>query len=107
MSRADVQVRTKDGVCRTAVFRPAVGAGPWPPVIFYMDGIAIRPTLYVMCQRLADFGYLVLLPDMFYRIGVYEPFEGKSVFIDPVQRDKLMLSEPIRISTISPSKRCA
>ena len=90
MSRANVEIKTKDGACRTAVFRPASGAGPWPAVIFYMDGVAIRPTLYDMCQRLADFGYLVLLPDMFYRIGVYEPFEGKAVFTDPVQREKLM-----------------
>lgn len=90
MSRADVEINTKDGACRTAVFRPASGAGPWPPVIFYMDGVAIRPTLYEMCQRLADFGYLVLLPDMFYRIGAYEPFDGKTIFNDPVQREKLM-----------------
>jgi carboxymethylenebutenolidase len=90
MSRADVEIKTEDGVCRAAVFRPASGAGPWPPVIFYMDGVAIRPTLYDMCQRLADFGYLVLLPDMFYRIGAYEPFDGKTLFTDPVQRDKLM-----------------
>jgi carboxymethylenebutenolidase len=90
MSRADVEIKTKDGACRTAVFRPASGAGPWPAVIFYMDGVAIRPTLYDMCQRLADFGYLVLLPDMFYRVGTYEPFDGKTLFTDPVQRDKLM-----------------
>jgi carboxymethylenebutenolidase len=90
MSRADVQINTKDGACRTAVFRPASGTGPWPPVIFYMDGVAIRPTLYAMGQRLADFGYLVLLPDMFYRIGAYEPFDGKTIFTDPVQREKLM-----------------
>jgi carboxymethylenebutenolidase len=90
MSRADVQITTKDGVCRTAEFRPAAGAGPWPPVIFYMDGVAIRPTLYDMCQRLADCGYLVLLPDMFYRAGRYEPFDGKTLFSDPVQRERLM-----------------
>jgi carboxymethylenebutenolidase len=90
MSRADVQIKTKDGACRAAVFRPASGAGPWPAVIFYMDGVAIRPTLYDMCQRLADIGYLVLLPDMFYRVGPYEPFDGKTLFNDPVQRDRLM-----------------
>lgn len=90
MSRTDVKIQTKDGACRTAVFRPATGAGPWPPVIFYMDGVAIRPTLYDMGQRLADFGYLVLLPDMFYRIGPYEPFDGKTIFSDPKQREKLM-----------------
>ena len=90
MSRTDLEIKTKDGACRTALFRPASGMGPWPPVIFYMDGVAIRLTLYDMGQRLADMGYLVLLPDMFYRIGAYEPFDGKTIFTDPVQRDKLM-----------------
>jgi carboxymethylenebutenolidase len=90
MSRADVAIKTRDGACRAAVFRPASGGAPWPPVIFYMDGVAIRPTLYDMGQRLADLGYLVLLPDMFYRVGVYEPFDGKTIFSDTVQRDRLM-----------------
>jgi len=88
MSRTNVMVRTQDGDCRTAVFRPS-GAGPWPAVIFYMDGIAIRPTLYDHGQRLADMGYLVLLPDMFYRIGPYEPLDGKKLFSDPAQRERL------------------
>src|ERR1700728_402142 len=59
MSRVDVEIKTKDGACRTAVFRPASGEGPWPPVIFYSS-------------------------------GAYEPFDGKTIFTDPVQRDKLM-----------------
>ena len=46
MSRADVEINSKDGACRTSVFRPAAGVGPWPAVIFYMDAVAIRPTLY-------------------------------------------------------------
>ena len=39
------------------------------PVIFYMDGLGIRPTLFEMGHRLANGGYIVLLPDMFYRSG--------------------------------------
>lgn len=41
-------------------------------VIFYMDGLGIRPTLFAMSQRLADEGYVVLLPDLYYRAGPYE-----------------------------------
>jgi carboxymethylenebutenolidase len=33
-----------------------------------------------MGQRLADAGYVVLLPDLFYRAGPYEPLEPKKVF---------------------------
>src|SRR5579862_488563 len=88
MSRSDVNIRTQDGDCRMAVFRPS-GAGPWPAVIFYMDGIAIRPTLYDHGQRLADLGYLVLMPDLFYRIGPYEPLDGKTLFNNPAERERL------------------
>ncbi|CAN5331392.1 dienelactone hydrolase family protein [soil metagenome] len=57
-----------------------IGDGPWPAVIFYMDGLAIRPTLVEMGQRLAANGYVVLVPDLFYRYGPYPPFDPKAVF---------------------------
>jgi carboxymethylenebutenolidase len=43
-----------------------------------MDGLGIRPVLFEMGQRLADAGFLVLLPDLFYRIGPYEPARRRS-----------------------------
>lgn len=79
MSHEQFSLRTRDGDCPTHVFTPE-GQGPWPAVIFYMDGLAIRPTLFQMGQRLADAGYVVLLPDLFYRAGPYEPLVPKEVF---------------------------
>jgi carboxymethylenebutenolidase len=79
MSREQIEIRTQDGQCRTAVFKPD-GRGQWPAVIFYMDGLGIRPVLYDMCERIARDGYVVLLPDMFYRAGPYEPLDPKAVF---------------------------
>jgi len=75
-------IRTRDGNCPTHVFTPE-GAGPWPAVIFYMDGLGIRPTLFDMSQRLADAGYVVLLPDLYYRAGPYKPLVPKEVFASP------------------------
>ena len=80
MAREDVSIPTDDGECRTAVFTPDDGAGPWPAAIFFMDGLGIRPVLFEMAQRLADAGYVVLLPDLFYRVGPYEPLDVKEVF---------------------------
>lgn len=79
MSHEQISVHTRDGECPTHVFTPA-GAGPWPAAIFYMDGLGIRPTLFTMAQRLADAGYVVLLPDLFYRAGPYGPLVPKDVF---------------------------
>ncbi|MBU3992683.1 MAG: dienelactone hydrolase family protein, partial [Alphaproteobacteria bacterium] len=54
--------------------------GPWPAVIFYMDGLDIRPALFEMAQRMADGGYVVLLPDLFYRAGRYEQLDPVVIF---------------------------
>lgn len=80
MSFELVSVKTQDGVCPVRVFTPEGGVGPWPAAIFFMDGLGIRPTLIDMAQRLANGGYIVLLPDMYYRAGAYEPLDPKQVF---------------------------
>ena len=84
--REPIQIRTRDGQCRTTVFRPEGGAGAWPAVIFFMDGLGIRPVLYDMCERIARDGYVVLLPDMFYRAGHYDPIDPKVVLGGDVRK---------------------
>jgi carboxymethylenebutenolidase len=77
-----VSIRTGDGDCPAYVFTPASGTGPWPAVIFFMDGLGIRPILFEMSQRIADDGYVVLMPDTYYRGGPYEPFNPKAIFAE-------------------------
>jgi carboxymethylenebutenolidase len=79
MAKTEVSIPTPDGQARAYVFTPE-GAGPWPAVIFYMDAPAIRPALFTMCERLAGHGYYVLLPDMFWRAGPYEPLDLRAAF---------------------------
>ena len=79
MAHEQVSIPAADGKCPTHVLTPE-GAGPWPAVILYMDALAIRPALVDFAARLATSGYLVLLPDLFYRHGPYPPFDPKIVF---------------------------
>jgi carboxymethylenebutenolidase len=79
MSYEQVSIRTQDGDCPAYVFTPS-GSGRHPAVIFYMDGLGIRPTIFEMGQRLASHGYVVLVPDLFYRVGHYGPLDPKEVF---------------------------
>jgi carboxymethylenebutenolidase len=40
-----------------------------------MDAPAIRPALFDMAERLAQAGYYVVLPDLFWRAGPYPPLD--------------------------------
>jgi carboxymethylenebutenolidase len=84
-----IDIKTRDGTCPGYVYRPA-GQGPWPAVLVFMDGLAIRPAMLELGERLATYGYYVLLPDLFYRSGPYEPMDPHKVFADPAQRKILM-----------------
>jgi len=46
--------------------------------------------MWEMGQRLADAGYFVLLPDLYYRSGSYEPMVPSEVFADPKLREGFM-----------------
>lgn len=87
MTKRDIEIRTADGVAKAGLFgRAEGGAG----VILYMDVFGPRPALDAMAARLAGEGYLVLVPDLFYRFGAYGPYDTKTAFGDERQRGELM-----------------
>lgn len=94
MPHEKILVPTQDGECPTHVFTPP-GHGPWPAVIFYMDAGGIRPTELQMAERLAGAGYVVLLPDLFYRFGPYGPLVPAQVF----QGDVMAVLGPLMATT--------
>ena len=78
MTSKNIDIETTDGPCDSYISWPA-GRGPFPAVLFYMDGIGIRPLLHKMADRLAAKGYYVLLPNMFYRRGPAAPVDVAEV----------------------------
>ena len=88
MTRRIVEIATRDGQATASVFTPDAGAGPWPAVLFFMDGRGIRPALFEMGERLARAGYYVLLPDLFYRAGPYEAPSPTAFSDDPEVRKR-------------------
>ena len=89
MAQRDVLIPTQDGTCDASLHTP-VGTGPWPAVIMFPDAGGVRPTFHAMAQRLADLGYAVLLPNVYYRVGEFEPFDMRTAFADDDERKRLM-----------------
>lgn len=83
-----LDVRTDDGTMEVHLH----SAGPVPParaVIFFPDAGGVRPLMHDMAARLATSGFLVAMPNVFYRSGVFEPFNLATVFTDPDERARL------------------
>jgi carboxymethylenebutenolidase len=89
MHRSKTRIELAEGTADMDVFHPD-GSGPWPAVIFYMDGIGVRDALREMAARFASHGYFVVLPDMFYRSQPFEPFDAASAFTNEAERARLM-----------------
>lgn len=66
MQTTTVQVPTADGAAEAYLVVPD-GNGPFPGVLFFMDAFGLRPRLAEMAGRIAERGYAVLVPNLFYR----------------------------------------
>jgi carboxymethylenebutenolidase len=74
-----LNVKTEDHICPCYLVTPASGNGG-PAILFYHDAGGIRPAILYMAQQLSDAGYVVLVPDLFYRFGPYGPLVPAQVF---------------------------
>ena len=68
MKEFQIDVTTSDGQMDCFVCHP--DDGPHPAVILYMDVPGIREELRNMSRHIAERGYAVILPDLYYRDGV-------------------------------------
>jgi carboxymethylenebutenolidase len=74
MTQRNVKIDTSDGTCPAALSLPDA-EGPWPAVIMFADAGGMRDTIRQMGERLSGLGYVVLVPDFYYRNGPYEPVD--------------------------------
>ena len=58
-----LEISTNDGTAEAYL------TGTGPGVMFFMDAIGLRPRIEEMADRIAGWGYTVLVPNVFYRLG--------------------------------------
>lgn len=64
------------------------GPGAWPPIILYMDAFGIREALLGMAERLAAEGFVVGVPNLYFRHGPFPPFDAAHVAQGGPERDR-------------------
>jgi len=88
MGRLDVQIPAPDGYSHGTLHVPD-GNGPWPGVLVFPDAGGVRETFGQMGDQLAGLGYVVLVPDIYYRSGEWAPFDAATLFTDTAERARM------------------
>jgi carboxymethylenebutenolidase len=58
-------------------------------VLVFPDAGGVRETFGQMGDQLAGLGYVVLIPDIYYRAGAWVPFDVATLFTDPRERARM------------------
>jgi carboxymethylenebutenolidase len=95
MPEKAIDIKMQNGVSDSIFFHPE-GDGPWPGVLYLTDIGGIRAANRESADRLAQQGYAVLLPNIFYRAG-RAPLQPSIRTLDDDGRKKRMaeLSGPL------------
>ncbi|MFV0374698.1 dienelactone hydrolase family protein [Microbacterium sp.] len=67
----NITITTDDGVAEALLIAPDE-PGEYPGVVYYPDAMGVRPAFEDMAERVANWGYVVLMPNYFYRSGTIE-----------------------------------
>ena len=67
MIERNFEIAAADGVAGAVLYAP--GEGKYPGLLFYTDIFGVRPANQGMAKRVAEQGYTVLMPNIFYRYG--------------------------------------
>jgi carboxymethylenebutenolidase len=86
MSGETVDITTPDGVADAYLARP--DDGDQPAVLLVMDAYGLRPQIEQMADRIAERGYVVLAPNVFYRAG-RSPVVSLEGIGDPERRSEV------------------
>jgi len=95
MVEEEIEIRTADGVSDGFIFYPE-GKSSLPGVLLLTDIGGIRPAPASIARRLAEQGYIVEMPNVFYRSGKPPMFDAAASSSDELRRKRFAeLSSPL------------
>jgi carboxymethylenebutenolidase len=97
-----IEIPVPGGTAEAWLSRPADDSRDRPGVLFFMDGIGLRPRIHEMADRIAAWGYVVLAPNVFWRDGSAEELAPKTDLREPGEREKFFDGAGPRIRRLTP-----
>lgn len=96
-----IEIDLGGGVAEAFVARPD-SDGEHPGVLFFMDAIGLRPRIAEMAQRIADWGYVVLAPNVFWREGTADELAPQEDLRAPGAREEFFAQAMPRVQRLTP-----
>src|SRR6476661_6818441 len=87
MIEENIEIKTPDGVVDAFLTRPE-SSDPLPAVINLTDGLGFRPAFAEQSKRIAEHGYVVLAPNIFYRVSKSPVFAFEPDFSKDSTRER-------------------
>src|SRR3954464_5702305 len=96
MIEQNLEIRTPDGVCDALLIHPE-SSERLPAVVNLTDGLGFRPAFAEQSKRIAERGYVVLTPNIFYRISKSPVFPFEPDFGSDKTRERFReLTAPLK-----------
>ncbi|HEU4567802.1 MAG TPA: dienelactone hydrolase family protein [Marmoricola sp.] len=94
-----IEIPVPDGTAEAYLARP--DGGTHPGVLFFMDAIGLRPQIARMVERIAGWGYVVLAPNLFHRVGPAADLAPQGDLREPGEREAFMKQVMPRVRGLS------
>ena len=70
-------------------------------MLFFIDAIGLRPRIAEMCQRIADWGFVVLAPNVFHRDGRAAAIAPQADLREPGEREAFFAEAMPRVQALT------
>jgi carboxymethylenebutenolidase len=92
-----IEIQTRDGPAEAYL------TGSGPGVLLFIDAIGLRPQIAEMADRIARWGYTVLAPNLFHRVGTAAETSPTGDLRQPGEREKFFASIGSRVADLTPA----